>query len=213
MKRLITVALCWSAVSRAEPPADDEHPSLPCRPTVSCTADIVRPGSLEIEAGYLFHKLSEPTHSVPLLVKLTLAEWVPAPGRRQRPGVRSSSRRSTSKTIWSPGSSSISPTSRGACRRFRGRWRRGSARRGVRPSAGLRSVRDGVRVEKLRLAPRRPEPGHQFVAARSRERSPTLDFARALRRRAAPVHDHGRELLFFRRCAASPTGTAVCARR
>ena len=57
---------------------DNEHQALPCRPTIACTADIVPPGSVEIEMGYLFRKLRAPIlqHSVPILAKLTLAEWV-----------------------------------------------------------------------------------------------------------------------------------------
>ncbi len=57
---------------------DDGRHALPCRPTIACTADLVPPGSIEIEIGYLFRKLHPPAlqHSVPFLVKLTLAEWV-----------------------------------------------------------------------------------------------------------------------------------------
>jgi len=57
---------------------DDNRQALPCRPTIACTADIVPPGSFELETGYLFRKLNNSTgqHSVPFLAKLTLAEWV-----------------------------------------------------------------------------------------------------------------------------------------
>jgi hypothetical protein len=57
---------------------DSEHQALPCRPTIACTADLVPPGSVEIEVGYLFRKLRDPVlqHSVPLLTKFTLTEWV-----------------------------------------------------------------------------------------------------------------------------------------
>jgi hypothetical protein len=52
--------------------------ALPCRPTIACTADIVPPGDVEVEVGYLFRKLHAPAlqHSMPVLVKLTLATWV-----------------------------------------------------------------------------------------------------------------------------------------
>jgi hypothetical protein len=45
---------------------------------VSCTADLVPPGTLEIEAGYLARRAPPRgyVHSEPLLFKLTLAEWV-----------------------------------------------------------------------------------------------------------------------------------------
>jgi hypothetical protein len=57
---------------------NDDGKALPCRPTIACTADIVPPGSFELEAGYFFRKLRSPIlqHSVPFLAKLTLAEWV-----------------------------------------------------------------------------------------------------------------------------------------
>ncbi len=73
----IAALLACTSPARAASPADDDHPALPCRPTVSCTADLARPGSVEIESGYLFQKLSAPTvaHENPILVKLTLANW------------------------------------------------------------------------------------------------------------------------------------------
>lgn len=51
---------------------------LPCRPTVSCTADIVPPGAIEIEAGYLARRAPPRgyIHAEPLLIKLSLTEWV-----------------------------------------------------------------------------------------------------------------------------------------
>jgi hypothetical protein len=55
-----------------------DQQALPCRPTIACTADIVPPGSVELEMGYLFRKLHDPAiqHSVPILGKLTLTEWL-----------------------------------------------------------------------------------------------------------------------------------------
>jgi hypothetical protein len=51
--------------------------ALPCRPTIACTADFVRPGALEIEAGYIGRQLSGGIgqRSLPVLFKLTLARW------------------------------------------------------------------------------------------------------------------------------------------
>ena len=65
--------LAWSASL-----PDDETHALPCRPTIACTADLVAPGTLELEVGYLHRRLSGETNqdSVPFLVKLTLARWV-----------------------------------------------------------------------------------------------------------------------------------------
>lgn len=79
MRALIAlVALsAWSLPARAVTWGGDE-PALPCRPTIACTADIVSPGSFELEVGYLFRKLHDPAlqHSLPILAKLTLAHWV-----------------------------------------------------------------------------------------------------------------------------------------
>lgn len=79
MHRLLVVALLFApAAARAVSWFDDDVQALPCRPTIACTADIVPPGSVEIELGYLFRKLRDPTvqHTVPFLAKLTLARWV-----------------------------------------------------------------------------------------------------------------------------------------
>jgi len=52
--------------------------ALPCRPTIACTADIVTPGALEIEAGVIYRRLAgdEKQLSDPFLVKLTVAKWL-----------------------------------------------------------------------------------------------------------------------------------------
>ena len=57
---------------------DDQTRSLPCRPTIACTADIVAPGTFEIEAGYLYRRLAGDVdqHSIPFLTKLTVVEWL-----------------------------------------------------------------------------------------------------------------------------------------
>jgi hypothetical protein len=57
----------------------DVH-ALPCRPTIACTAEIVPPGALEIESGYLYRRLgyASATRTVPILAKLTIAEWLQA---------------------------------------------------------------------------------------------------------------------------------------
>ncbi len=79
MKRaaLVAAIAAWSARALAVSGPDDEH-ALPCRPTIACTADLVSPGSLEIEAGYLFRRFVDGTlqHSTPLLLKLTLARFL-----------------------------------------------------------------------------------------------------------------------------------------
>jgi hypothetical protein len=49
---------------------------VPCRPTVSCTADFASPGTLEVELGYQFARTSDyaATRSFPFLIKLTLSK-------------------------------------------------------------------------------------------------------------------------------------------
>jgi hypothetical protein len=61
--------------------AEDDSESMrvrPCRPTVSCSADLVPPGALEIEMGYAARRARPGgfIHAEPLLVKLTLVRWL-----------------------------------------------------------------------------------------------------------------------------------------
>src|SRR5580700_5739927 len=55
---------------------DARDHALPCRPTVSCTADIAAPGTLEVEGGLLFSRLGGPARewSYPFLLKQTLTK-------------------------------------------------------------------------------------------------------------------------------------------
>jgi hypothetical protein len=58
-------------------PPDDQTTSLPCRPTIACTADIVKPGLFELETGMLFRHLGTARQwTFPFLAKLTLASFV-----------------------------------------------------------------------------------------------------------------------------------------
>jgi hypothetical protein len=71
----LPLALVASSARGAELPGDDVH-TLPCRPTIACTADLVQPGALEIESGYLFRQLrSGRQWTFPILAKLTLVDW------------------------------------------------------------------------------------------------------------------------------------------
>jgi hypothetical protein len=56
---------------------DASYKALPCRPTIACTADIVPPGVIELELGYLYRRLAHAVNqqSVPFLLKLTLSDW------------------------------------------------------------------------------------------------------------------------------------------
>lgn len=65
--------------ARADPsPPNDRDITLPCRPTIACTADLVRPGALEIESGALYRRAGGPAHRgvwmFPVLAKLTIVE-------------------------------------------------------------------------------------------------------------------------------------------
>lgn len=80
MKRTVAIAAGLLAFAGARARAafpGDEHRVLPCRPTIACTADLVPPGSLEIEMGIATKRASNAAlvHSDPLLLKLTLFEW------------------------------------------------------------------------------------------------------------------------------------------
>jgi hypothetical protein len=57
---------------------DDGMKVLPCRPTISCSADIVPTGALEIEVGYAARRVRPDGffHVQPLLLKLTVLRWL-----------------------------------------------------------------------------------------------------------------------------------------
>jgi hypothetical protein len=59
----------------AEPPGNTR--TLPCRPTIACTADLAAPGAFELEAGTLFRRLGATGRqwTFPFLAKLTTSEW------------------------------------------------------------------------------------------------------------------------------------------
>jgi hypothetical protein len=75
-----SLALCSGAGgARAQPsPPDDGDVSLPCRPTIACTADLVPPGAIEIESGALYRRGAGQARRglwmFPAIAKLTLVE-------------------------------------------------------------------------------------------------------------------------------------------
>ena len=70
---LATLGVASSARGSGFP--DATYKTLPCRPTIACTADLVPPGSVELETGALRRRTPEGVvHTVPLLFKLTLLE-------------------------------------------------------------------------------------------------------------------------------------------
>jgi hypothetical protein len=66
--------------AEVRPQGADSVRVLPCRPTISCSADIVPPGTVEVEAGYAGRYVQPDgfVHTEPLLLKLTLLPWLQA---------------------------------------------------------------------------------------------------------------------------------------
>jgi hypothetical protein len=62
--------------SRSAELPDPDVQAKPCRPTISCTADLAVPGALEVETGSLYSKLSHGGGELtfPVLFKLTLSK-------------------------------------------------------------------------------------------------------------------------------------------
>jgi hypothetical protein len=59
-------------------PGDDDH-AQPCRPTITCTAEIMSPGQLELElGGQQAHASGANAWSVPFLLKQGLSSWLEA---------------------------------------------------------------------------------------------------------------------------------------
>jgi hypothetical protein len=76
------IAACslFAASVHADPSDDDLH-VLPCRPTVTCTAELAPPGTLELELGYQLRRVNDGAayeHATPILLKLPVATWVEA---------------------------------------------------------------------------------------------------------------------------------------
>jgi hypothetical protein len=67
-----------SALDASAESPDEPIRVLPCRPTISCSADIVPPGALEVELGYGARqvRLGGFISTQPLLVKLTAFPWL-----------------------------------------------------------------------------------------------------------------------------------------
>jgi hypothetical protein len=82
----LSAAVLSSDPARAADTPDARDKTLPCRPTIACTADFVPPGTVDVEAGALFRSLGRDGASsrlgatrqwtFPFLAKLTLEPWV-----------------------------------------------------------------------------------------------------------------------------------------
>ncbi len=75
--RAIGIALVGVLAGSRAVRADDDQ-VLPCRPTITCTADLAPPGTLELEAGYQLRDASAgPTQqTTPFLAKLPVRRWI-----------------------------------------------------------------------------------------------------------------------------------------
>ena len=71
------VMLLLARSAAADLPSQRDH-AAPCRPTVSCTADLTTPGTLEVEAGFQSSRsatgIGTTTVSAPFLLKQTLSK-------------------------------------------------------------------------------------------------------------------------------------------
>lgn len=69
----LPLALCVAPEARADPTQ-----TLPCRPTIACTADLVPAGSFELEAGAFVRTApgAPAAYSAPFLAKLSLTDWM-----------------------------------------------------------------------------------------------------------------------------------------
>jgi hypothetical protein len=82
----VAAGMTLASAARAAETPDARDKTLPCRPTIACTADFVPPGTVDLEAGALFRSLGPSNAArpitatrqwtLPFLVKLTLAPWV-----------------------------------------------------------------------------------------------------------------------------------------
>jgi hypothetical protein len=69
---------CIRTAAAVEAPDDRDH-AKPCRPTITCTADIVAPGEFEVEAGGSYaHGGAVRQWTFPLLLKLSVTTWLQA---------------------------------------------------------------------------------------------------------------------------------------
>src|SRR5262249_22825006 len=58
----------------------DDLKVVPCRPTITCTADLAPLGELELEVGYQLRRVAGSfQHGTPILLKLPIAPWIEAP--------------------------------------------------------------------------------------------------------------------------------------
>ena len=77
VRLLVAAAIVWSGSALADAPNNTDH-VVPCRPTISCTADLAAPGALEIEAGYQSSHADPATNALtlPFLLKLTVTKML-----------------------------------------------------------------------------------------------------------------------------------------
>ena len=76
MTGLLSTWLAGPRAQGADTPSDSDR-AQPCRPTVTCTAELVAPGELEVEVGGgVAHADDQDQWSTPFLLKLGLWRWL-----------------------------------------------------------------------------------------------------------------------------------------
>jgi hypothetical protein len=73
---LFVALLCTVTRASAVDGPDDRDRAIPCRPTISCSADIEAPGIFEIEAGPQYAHGATSATTTPVLLKQSLATWL-----------------------------------------------------------------------------------------------------------------------------------------
>jgi hypothetical protein len=73
----LAAVLLSPALGHAAGGPTDADKAAPCRPTFACTAELAAPGTVELEAGYLYQHAATGSiqRNFPFLIKLTAATW------------------------------------------------------------------------------------------------------------------------------------------
>ena len=75
---LLVAGICATRTAEAAEPPDARDASRPCRPTISCTAELTSPGTLEVKTGAQASRLGDKSRalSFPFLLKQTVAPFL-----------------------------------------------------------------------------------------------------------------------------------------
>lgn len=72
---------CLLSANAVHADPNEDRQVVACWPTVTCTAGLAPPGTVELELGYQLRRLSDHAihqHGTPILLKLPLASWIEA---------------------------------------------------------------------------------------------------------------------------------------